>query len=405
MTDAREHGAVGDGRTDDTQAIQGAIDAAPPGGEVQIPAGEYLVGTLTVRTDRLRLRGDGRRSVLRFRGDGEKLLSCDANGLSVESMRLEDGGKSVMLIAQNVRGGADDPDEGPSIGRRLYDGFTARDLELVCTNGASRGIIISDTHRALVEGCLISQEGQAREKQHDGIRIHSARATTVMGCTVRGNTVRGAFFRSIQSRGRGARQDLGIEGNQVSGSVGCGIWAYHGAGLTITDNTVSDSAGDGIFFDPTTSRQGQGLCANNRVERCARFGIMTEEAKNASEIRQNTISACGTGILVGGGCRGLSVNANTIADSREAGILLDRFGGTPNQLQIADVALIGNVIQRSGTAGIVAKGVRRGLMIDQNNVDGSGSLAAGGSGVVVEQAPRDRRRGGLLGALFGGRWR
>ena len=51
----RDHGARGDGKTKDTAAIQAAIDAAAPGGTVVFPPGEYVAGTLRLRS-RLVLR-------------------------------------------------------------------------------------------------------------------------------------------------------------------------------------------------------------------------------------------------------------------------------------------------------------------------------------------------------------
>lgn len=393
MTSVRDHGAAGDGRTDDTAAIQAAIDATSEDGEVRIPAGQYAVGPLSIRTDGIQLRGDGAESVLRFRGGGDTLIRSDANGVVLEALRLEDGGEAVTLVGQNVRSGArDDPDADPAANVPIFNGFAARQLSIACSNGASRGIVVSGTHGALIEGCDISQAGMGSGKDHDGICIHAVRETAVEGCTVRGNVVRGGFFRSIQSRGKGVRRDLRIEGNTVSGSVACGIWAYRAQGLSITDNRVTEMSGDGIFFDPTTARQGSGICANNRVERCLRFGILTEEAKNGSEISNNTILGCGTGILVGGGCRGLNISANTVADSGEFGILLDRFGGTPITRQIADISIIQNVIERSGMTGIRAKSVRRGLTIEGNSIDGSGSMGAP-DGIAVEAAPARRRRG------------
>ena len=46
----RDHGARGDGRAKDTAAIQSAIDVAAPGGVVFFPPGDYLSGTLRLRS-------------------------------------------------------------------------------------------------------------------------------------------------------------------------------------------------------------------------------------------------------------------------------------------------------------------------------------------------------------------
>ena len=47
----KDFGAVGDGVTDDTNAIQSAINYCPPGGRVTVPAGSYLVRPLVMKSD------------------------------------------------------------------------------------------------------------------------------------------------------------------------------------------------------------------------------------------------------------------------------------------------------------------------------------------------------------------
>jgi len=59
--DVRNAGAVGDGKTKDTAAFQKAIDerAAAGGGEVVVPAGEYLIGSIALKSNvTLRLEKD-----------------------------------------------------------------------------------------------------------------------------------------------------------------------------------------------------------------------------------------------------------------------------------------------------------------------------------------------------------
>jgi polygalacturonase len=46
-----DHGAIGDGRTLNTKAIQASIDACPPGGTVRIPEGRFLSGALFLKDD------------------------------------------------------------------------------------------------------------------------------------------------------------------------------------------------------------------------------------------------------------------------------------------------------------------------------------------------------------------
>lgn len=49
--DAKAFGAVGDGKSDDTAAIQNCIEACPKGGRVFIPDGEYVIAPIILKSD------------------------------------------------------------------------------------------------------------------------------------------------------------------------------------------------------------------------------------------------------------------------------------------------------------------------------------------------------------------
>ncbi len=51
VVSVKAFGAKGDGRTDDTPAVQGAIDACPKGGRVEVPEGTYLIRPLTLKSN------------------------------------------------------------------------------------------------------------------------------------------------------------------------------------------------------------------------------------------------------------------------------------------------------------------------------------------------------------------
>ena len=65
VTDVKAFGAKGDGKADDTAAIQAAIDGLPEaGGTVSLPPGTYMVKGLRLRSG-TSLVGAGRASVLK----------------------------------------------------------------------------------------------------------------------------------------------------------------------------------------------------------------------------------------------------------------------------------------------------------------------------------------------------
>lgn len=94
----RQYGATGDGQTDDTAAIQAAMNAVPAsGGTIIFPSGTYIVAPtktkgIVVRSN-LRIAGSGEGSVIKIKdhnGDWRVLFSSEDNGVAVENVIFED---------------------------------------------------------------------------------------------------------------------------------------------------------------------------------------------------------------------------------------------------------------------------------------------------------------------------
>ncbi len=98
VIDVKRYGATGDGQTDDTAAIQAAIDAVPAtGGAVLFPSGTYIVAPgravgIVIKSNLL-LMGAGAGSVLKIKGhlgDWQRLLSPRDLGGTIENFAVED---------------------------------------------------------------------------------------------------------------------------------------------------------------------------------------------------------------------------------------------------------------------------------------------------------------------------
>lgn len=93
----RDFGAVGDGTNKDTMAFQKALDACAVcgGGEVVVPAGNYLIGSVQM----------GNRTVLRLEKDSILTGSSDSNDYPMMDIRWEgrwQPGRRALIYSANV---------------------------------------------------------------------------------------------------------------------------------------------------------------------------------------------------------------------------------------------------------------------------------------------------------------
>jgi Pectate lyase superfamily protein len=202
----KSKGAKGDGRTDDTAAIQAAIDAVATGGTVLIPDGTYMVSTLP--RENLRLKSD---MVLKL-APHAVLKAIPSNEKRVALLRVSNA-SNVTIIGGMLQGQRDKLKEARGLGMGLRidntsskisvlnmtandmwgDGFYIEDASdvtlcgVTASNNRRQGLSIIQGDNILVKyslfqntngarpGAGIDLEPDERAQAIDNIRIQSSR--------------------------------------------------------------------------------------------------------------------------------------------------------------------------------------------------------------------------------------
>lgn len=243
----RKWGAVGNGTTDDTAAIQAAINSLTSG-VVQLPAGTYLVGTLTLKT-RVSLIGEGVTSILKATTASGNVLEgtvlagvrlhnfyvdCSArpfatgNGLYISSSFVDSEISGVTIY------------DSPSFGWLIFGAVRSRFVgNTINTTRKWDGMTISTGST----DCVIS--GNTVINSYDsGIGLTDTNRVVVTGNTVRRSKIAGSYFApGIDASGA---KDAVIGNNHVTGNdKAIQIVVHPNTGvvpkrITVSGNTLGD---------------------------------------------------------------------------------------------------------------------------------------------------------------------
>ena len=234
MTDIRSFGAAGDGTTDDTAAIQKAIDAAAETqATLYVPQGVFLTSTLRLRPhvgltgsptfsyrsaggSVLRLCDAGARCLLDLTG----ALGATINGLCLDGAKLGADVHGIMVDKADY-GRTEDT---PRIERCLVAGFSGDGVHLNriwCYN---------------IRGCMVYQNAGCAVwvRGWDGF---------VLDNWLSGNG--GAGFGAYEENASVTLTGNRIEWNRAGGLVVCGGTHYN-----VTGNYIDRSGGPGMWFRP-----------------------------------------------------------------------------------------------------------------------------------------------------------
>jgi parallel beta-helix repeat protein len=301
-----KYGARGDGVTDDTAAIQKAIDTiAGTGGTVTIPKGIFMINAVA-RNGR---SGLSLGSDMSLRLDPDAILKALPNPAQEYSILLVSGADNVNIIGGTLEG----------------DRSTHRGTE----GEWGMGLQISHSRKVVVAGVT------ARECWGDGFYVANA-SSGITFCQVVADHNRRQGLSIVSGDGILVKDSTFTNTQGTDPACGIDVEPNDGktvSNLVITDCTVTNNAGGGIAGGPpytkrkaaffTGSRFSHNVVTGNKAA-----GILIS-ACDGDIIENNTIGSTeGYGLLLRSEALRMVVTGNTITGSTKDGIYLEDCAGT-----------------------------------------------------------------------------
>jgi len=334
---ATSQGAVGDGVSDDTAALQAVINAAPAGATIAFPAKTFLITGLLSTTPGLLF--DARNATLRLKA-----------GSSTFMLRLNAAGQTVL-------GGTWDGNKGA--GQNAPTGYehaavciTADDCRvdgLVSLNSAGIGVKNSNGLRSIIANCRVTAPA------YHGIYCE-ATTKDVTGLNIYGNHV-------------------DVSDPTLPGGGGISLASAYAAGHWVRRYRVADNNLLGATASPPSAnvliyaRATDGTITANTTNG-GRMGISLDSNQNSTVVGNNCVGPSECGIEVPGSTAIQAALNNAITGNCCTGgtYSLESSGA------IGNMTISGNVFKNATSIGIYLDGgstVFSGLNIAGNTVTGA----------------------------------
>jgi hypothetical protein len=245
MFNVTTYGAIGDGITDDTTAIQDTIDACAllGGGIVYFPKGDYLIGSnLGITTDNIYLQGEGRgvtKIKLANNADSHMIVLDGISGGGLKGIELDGNSANQTLGVHGIRGGGD------------MENWTCEDFYIHDTFGYGIGL-----QYGTIKGCII-KDGIISDTGSDGFDCKNRNDDNSDNTMYNVHTYRTGLNTNLTSQTgfdfRGQWNISSITAREYSGACTTGI--RFRAGETIDDSGFGGmySCLNNFFVRPSTT--------------------------------------------------------------------------------------------------------------------------------------------------------
>lgn len=350
------YGAVGNGTTDDTVAVQACLDAAGTD-LVFFPTGTFLCGQLSLNTGQ-RILLSPAATIKAKPNIGATLLSValGSTDVAIEGGIL-DGDKTNQastfamvglrskcsvrnVVFKNGHGygiqvGQADVADCVVDGNRFED-FTGDLFVVAFQNGASRCRITNNILSEITAG---------------GIQVHQpAGSIDNYDITISNNTLRNVAEIAIECQ---YFERASICGNVISGTGLKGVSLGTGSYISVTGNTIKDQTQEGIEVAGGTGNNI--VISGNSIENCG-AGIGQTATRSEMTITGNTIRNT-TDTSVGHGIRSINlknstISGNTFLDTYKASIRLLASGNTVDDVLVQGNTFIFDATRNSAPCGV-----------------------------------------------------
>ena len=394
---ARDFGAVGDGVTDDTQALQAALDAAV-GLELYLNPGTYLISDSLLISSHTTLSGAGGSSILKFnwrdRTEGAEFHLGNRNRADEV-----DGDTNIVLRDLTLIGGDDGTPFGPDnhtvthgilfrkvsnvqvtgleirntsgfgiANAGLINGtFTGNTIENVGRDGITSFPIVQEDDPSIptyaLDGLVISNN-QFTNVGDDAIAVHAGTEFTVnstlppTNITINGNTIVGRTIDDVLAQGRGivltGVHDATIDGNSISRTVSTGILIQSWYNFeNDPDLAVESIRSDNIVVANNTVMEAGG--ANGLVR--VKIGVQIKGTDRIQLIDNTIRDSADRGVDVRNTTQ-IDIIGNTVTGSQgKYGILI---AGGP-AYDVSDVIVTSNTVEHWNDGGLLLHNVINGI--------------------------------------------